>query len=209
MKKTIDINTWPRASAFKHFLNYSNPYYGICTEVDCTEAYHYAKEKGISFFLYYFYLSLKAANETPEFRIRLENGLPVIYDTVKGSPTILKNDGELGYAMMEYNNNFIDFQKAAQIEINEVKKQKQLDTSKDCPDTIYYSILPWIKFTAIEHPLDIPKTEGVPILTFGKMTDVNGRKIMPLAIHAHHALMDGMHMGKFIESFQRKLNDDK
>mgnify|MGYP000704679775 CR=1 FL=1 len=206
MKKSINLNTWPRASAFKHFSSYSNPYFGITSDVDCTEAYHYAKENALSFFLYYFYLSLQAANEVPEFRMRLEGGKPVIYDTIKGSPTILKDDGELGYAMMEYDEDFNTFYSLAQKEVKRVKSQDHLDTSKDCPDTIYYSVLPWVKFTAVEHPMDIPTTEGVPILTFGKMTDNNGRKIMPLAIHAHHGLMDGLHMAKFIKLFQEKLS---
>ncbi len=205
-KRSINLTDWPRASTFKHFTSYSNPYFGICTEVDCTKAYRYAKEKGMSFFLFYFYLSLQTANNIPEFRIRIEKGKAVIYDKVKGSPTIMKNDGELGYAMMEYDENFENFYRSAQAEVQRVKTQDHLDTSQDCPDTIYYSILPWVKFTSIEHPMNIPTTEGVPILTFGKMTEVNDRKTMPIAIHAHHALMDGMHMAKFVESFQNKLD---
>lgn len=205
MKKFINLNTWSRASAFKHFISYSNPYFGLTTTIDCTDAYKRAKDLGISFFLYYFYLSLKTANEIPEFRIRLENKKPVIFDKINGSPTIMRNDGEMGYAMLEYKDSFEDFLPEAIKEVNRIKTHPDLDTSKDCPETIYYSIMPWIKFTSVEHPMDLPNTEGVPILTFGKMTEKNGKKIMPLAIHAHHALMDGMHAAKFVELFQQKL----
>ncbi|MFA6618204.1 MAG: CatA-like O-acetyltransferase [Candidatus Neomarinimicrobiota bacterium] len=206
MKKYIDLKTWPRATAFQHFLPYSDPYFGMTCTIDCTNAYTRAKDLGISFFLYYFYLSLKTANEIPEFRIRLENKKPVIFDKVNGSPTIMRNDGEMGYAMLEYKDSLEKFLPDAEKEVHRVKTHPDLDTSKDCPETIYYSIMPWIKFTSVEHPVDLPNTEGVPIFTFGKMTTENGRKTMPLAIHAHHSLMDGAHAAKFIESFQNKLN---
>ncbi|MCF7832207.1 MAG: chloramphenicol acetyltransferase [Candidatus Marinimicrobia bacterium] len=207
MKQSIDLKTWPRASAFKHFVQYSDPYFGITTHIDCTEAYVRAKELGVSFFLYYFYLSLQAANEIPEFRCRIKDGKPVIYDTVNGSPTIMRDDGELGYAMLEYNTAFKTFLINAEKEIERVRAYPDLDTSKDCPETIYYSIMPWITFTSVKHPLDLPTTEGIPILTFGKMTEENGKKTMPLAVHAHHALMDGKHIAKFVESFQKKLSE--
>ena len=202
------MKTWSRASAFEHFMTYSNPYFGITCSIDVTQAYDIAKKRGVSFFLYYFYLSLQAANEIPEFRIRIENKKPVIFDQVNGSPTILRDDGEMGYAMLEYRDNLGEFLPGAQKEIHRVKTLPQLDTSKDCPETIYYSIMPWIKFSSVEHPLDLPTTEGIPILTFGKMSEENGRKTMPLAVHAHHALMDGLHISRFIESFQNKLNSE-
>ena len=205
-KKLIDLGKWKRSSAFKHFMSYSNPYFGITTTIDCTHAYTKAKELGVSFFLYYFYLSLKAANEIPEFRIRIDKGKPVIYDKVNGSPTILRDDGEMGYAMLEYTDTLDTFLPAAEAEIHRVKTLPDLDTSKDCPETIYYSIMPWVKFTSVEHPLDLPTTEGIPILSFGKMTEENGKKIMPIAIHAHHALMDGLHIHLFLEAFQKRLD---
>jgi len=206
MKQIININTWDRKGPFQHFLKYSDPYFGITTNVDCTEAYAKAKEMGVSFFLYYFYLSLDTANNIPEFRTRLEKKQPVIYDKVSGSPTVLRDDGGLGFAMLEYENTFEGFLKKATPELERVKTTPELDASKDCPETIYYSILPWIKFTSVKHPVDLLNTEGVPVLTFGKTFDENGRLMMPLGVHAHHALMDGMHVAQFIESFQEKLN---
>lgn len=205
MKQYIDLSTWKRTTAFTHFLKYSDPYFGITCTIDCTQAYAKAKELGVSFFLYYFYLSLASANALPEFRTRLEKGKAVIFDKVNGSPTILRNDGELGYAMLEYKDTFEEFLPEAEKEIQRVKTYPDLDTSKDCPETIYYSIMPWIQFTSVKHPLDLPNTEGIPILTFGKMFEENGKKLMPLGIHAHHALMDGMHVAQFVESFQKKL----
>lgn len=206
MKQSIDIDKWERAAEFRHFIHYSDPYFGVCVNVDCSRAYAAAKEKGISFFLYYFHRSLAAANALPSFRTRLENSKPVIYDLVHGSPTILRNDGGLGFALLLWEPDFRTFFHQAEKEIVTVKAQKALDASKDRPDTIYYSILPWLRFTAVSHPLDLPRTKGVPILTFGKCFEEKGRRFMPVAIHAHHALMDGLHISRFLELFEEGLN---
>ncbi len=206
MKHIIKLDTWERKDLFQHFIKYSDPYFGITTNIDCTQAYAKAKELGVSFFLYYFYLSLDTANTISEFRTRLEEGKPIIFDRICGSPTVLRNDGGLGFAMLEHKNSFEDFLKFAEPEIERIKTSSDLDTSKDCPETIYYSIIPWIKFTSVTHSMDLPNTEGVPILTFGKMFEENGRKMMPLGVNAHHALMDGMHVAKFVESFQERLS---
>ncbi len=206
MKHIINIDTWDRKSNFLHFMTYSNPYFGITCNVDCTKARKYAKAQGISFFLYYFYQSLSAANAIPVFRTRLEDKNPVIYDMVHGSPTVLRNDGGLGFAMLEYVDTLPEFLKKAVPELAQVKAQTYLDASQDCPDTIYYSILPWIRFTSVSHPLDLPNTEGVPIFTFGKTFNEEDRLMMPVGIHAHHALVDGMHIAEFVAAFQERLN---
>lgn len=206
MKHIININTWDRKSNFLHFMEYSHPYFGITTQIDCTIARANAKTQGISFFLYYFYHSLMTANSIPAFCTRLEGKSPVIYDVVHGSPTVLRNDGGLGFAMLQYSENFNDFLKTAIPELARVKAQTYLDASQDCPDTIYYSILPWIRFTSVSHPLDLPNTEGVPIFTFGKTFSEGDRLMMPVGIHAHHALVDGMHIAEFIDTFQERLN---
>ncbi|MDZ7820386.1 MAG: CatA-like O-acetyltransferase [Candidatus Marinimicrobia bacterium] len=206
MKHYINIETWERKGTFRHFLGYSNPYFGICTNVDCTQSYAAAKGKGIPFFLYYFYRSLQAANRIPPFRTRLEGDRPVIYDRVNGSPTVLRDDGGLGFALLEYRDTLEAFVPEAEYELRRVKSSPELDASKDYPETIYYSILPWIRFTSVSHPLDLPNTAGIPILTFGKMFREHERHMLPVGIHAHHALMDGMHVHRFLEAFQEGLD---
>ncbi|SDK18202.1 Chloramphenicol acetyltransferase [Pedobacter sp. ok626] len=48
--------------------------------------------------------------------------------------------------------------------------------------------------------------DSVPKISFGKLTEINGKREMSVSIHVHHALMDGYHVGKFIEAFQELMN---
>ena len=40
-----------------------------------------------------------------------------------------------------------------------------------------------------------------------EITTENGKKTMTMAIHVHHGLMDGYHMGEFLTLFQQLMNE--
>ena len=41
---------------------------------------------------------------------------------------------------------------------------------------------------------------------FGKFSEKNGRKMLPISVEGHHGLMDGFHLAKYLEAFQKELN---
>ncbi len=83
MKHIVDIETWERRDNYNFFRNFHNSWISITSEVDCTEAFPAAKAAKRSFFLYYLYAVLRAANEVKEFRFRTDkNGQVVYHDQV-------------------------------------------------------------------------------------------------------------------------------
>ena len=44
------------------------------------------------------------------------------------------------------------------------------------------------------------------IVEDGKTFEENGKTMLPLAIQVHHAVCDGYHVGKFIETLQANIN---
>ena len=71
MKKLIDLDNWNRKEHFLFFSKFEEPFFGVTVKVDCSTAYQKAKEKGVSFFLYYLYRALKTANKIENFRYRI------------------------------------------------------------------------------------------------------------------------------------------
>lgn len=49
--------------------------------------------------------------------------------------------------------------------------------------------------------------DSSPKITFGKMYTKDDRKMMAVSINAHHGLMDGLHVAKFLELFQKLMNE--
>jgi len=38
------------------------------------------------------------------------------------------------------------------------------------------------------------------------ITSETGKKTMAMSVHVHHGLMDGLHMGQFVDYFQELMN---
>jgi chloramphenicol O-acetyltransferase type A len=77
--KIIDINGWNRKEHFEFFSKMASPYFGISTEVDCTQAYKNAKENGYSFFAYYLHKSMIAVNAVEELKLRIVDNQVVLF----------------------------------------------------------------------------------------------------------------------------------
>src|SRR5665647_2144288 len=71
---------------------------------------------------------------------------------------------------------------------------------------MHYSTLPWADFTAVNHARRLDIGRSIPKITFGKLTREGEKMWLPVDIHANHAVMDGFHVGKFVERFQELLN---
>lgn len=202
MKKLIDLDNWNRKEHFLFFSKFEEPFFGVTVKVDCSTAYQKAKEKGVSFFLYYLYRALKTANKIENFRYRIIENQPYDFATVNASPTINRPDGTFGFAYMDYFEDEKQFYEKALQEIENVKNTNSLLPAVSGENVIHFSAIPWLDFTSISHARSFSHPDSCPKISFGKMTENNAVKEIPVSIHGHHALMDGYHAGLFIDKFQ-------
>ena len=211
MKQVINIENWNRKEHFNFFLNYDEPFWGIVSNVECTKGYNFCKENNISFFLHYFYHSLKAVNSIKEFRYRIENNLLVEYETIHASQTIEKEDKTFAFGLFPYFDNFDDFVKYSQQEIAEIKKTKGLGLERvDNPlrlDVIHFSVVKWLSFTGLTHARNFKFQDSIPKITFGKLFKEQDKLFLPVSINAHHSLMDGYHASLFFNLFENLINE--
>ncbi len=206
MKERIDINTWPRKDHFKFFSKFEEPFFGICTTVDCTRAYQECRDRNLSFFLYYLHASLVAANSIEGFRYRIMDGEVWLFNEVHASPTINRPDETFGFAYMDYHPDFAQFAVEAKKEVERVQSSTGLVPSVSGQNVIHYSSIPWINFTSISHARSFSFPDSCPKITFGKMTTDGNKQMMPVAVHVHHGLADGLHVARFLEKFQEQLS---
>lgn len=206
MKHKLNLDNWPRKQHFEFFNQFEEPYFGVTVNVDVTLAFEHAKTAGVSLFIYYLYQSLGAANMIEPFRYRVENGEVMVYDAVHASATINRPNGTFGFSYIIYDESFNAFLEGAEQEIGRVQSTTDLMPSTSGQNVIHYSTLPWINFTSISHARMFSYKESVPKISFGRITDIDGQKIMAMSVHVHHALMDGVHVGQYIQRFQDLLN---
>ena len=197
----LDIDNWVRKDHFHFFRKFEEPFFGLTVDVDCTLAYEFCKDTGKSFFLYHLYQSLRAANETEPFRYRIAGDAVRVYEQVNASPTINRTDGTFGFSYMDFCSDLDTFINHAKKEITRVQNSKGLVPAVTGENVIHYSSLPWIRFTSVSHARSFSYADSCPKISFGKMTDVAGKRSMPVSVHLHHALADGYHVGQFLDRF--------
>lgn len=207
MKKRFDVETWSRKDHFNFFNQFDEPFFGVTVDIDCTIAYHKCKKEGIGFFLYYLYQSLTAANAIENFRLRIEDHQIYLYDQVNASAVINRADNSFGFSYIDYFKDFKTFEAAAKIEIENVRNATGLNLKSNEANVIHISAMPFLKFTSLSHARSFSVKDSCPKFSFGKMTEVNGLKSIPLSIHVNHALADGYHVGLFVDNFQQRMNE--
>ena len=205
MKHFIDLSNWERREHFEFFSKFSDPFWGLTFNVDCTRAYQTAKKENHSFYLWYLFQSLKAINQCPAFKIRIEDGRPVIYDRIDASATVDRPDGTFGFSNIVYDDDFVVFQQNAKTEIARVRAGTGINPGVAGQNVIHYSAVPWISFSALSHAHHSGYADSVPKISFGKTFMFGNQMLMPVSVHAHHALVDGSHAGHFKELFQELL----
>ena len=208
MKTLLDLENWNRKEHFVHFKQMEEPFFGVTVEIDCTKAYQTAKELNVSFFIYYLHKTLAAVNSVENFKYRIADDKIYINDRIDASATIGREDGTFGFSLIEYHPDFNLFKQNALTEIERVQNTTGLFTrSFDDDNLIHFSAIPWINFTSISHARSYTFPDSCPKISFGKMiTSETGKRTISMSVHVHHALMDGLHVGRFIDRFEEEMN---
>lgn len=208
MRKRVNKEEWPRREHFEFFNAFEEPFFGVSVRINCTKAFKTAKEKNYSFFLYYLHASITAVNETEAFRYRIgEDDEVYLYDVIHPSATISRPDDTFGFCYMKYRDDFEEFCNSANREIEKVRNMKGLNPSgKDDKDVIHYSAIPWIDFQSLSHARSYSYKDSCPKISFGKLVKEGEEYFMSMSVHVHHALMDGKHVGEYIDSFRAQMN---
>ncbi len=203
--RKIDMETWERRALFDFFRPFTEPFHGVCLRVDCTATYRYAKQHDFSVFLSMLHRSLVAAQQVENFRTRIVDGTAWIFDEIDGGSAVGRPNGTIGFAHYPYRAGIAEFVREASVEVERVRQRNDLERPPQV-NLIRYSALPWLDFTSLSHARDMAREDSAPRITFGKMTEADGRRAMPVSIHVHHALADGLHVAQFVEHFQRLLD---
>ena len=208
MSDYLDIQSWSRRDLFEFFRDYTNPYFNVCTQIDITELKEFVRSQRrtkISLALHYF--ALRAANEIEPFRYRLKNGRIFVYDVVSGGTTVLLPNESFGYAYFEYQRDFEKFVRDMGRAVEEIRTGtgELKPTTRD--DVIYHTTLPWISFTSFAHARNKGRGDSIPRIVFGKFRNENNRWMLPISVEVHHALMDGLHVGKYLSRLEEAFAD--
>lgn len=204
----LDLDAWPRRSHFEFFRAYDNPWFNLCADVDVTALHGRSRsDGGPSFFAASLWCSLAAANEIEEFRYRIRGDGVIVHPAIHGGSTVLLPDGTFRFAYYDFDPDFARFVRHVGRVLDRVKIETgPLDPQEHRDDLIHYSVIPWVSFTSFSHARRWGTDDAIPKIVFGKHRESEGRRLMPVSVEVHHALVDGLHVGRFYEGLQRCLD---
>jgi chloramphenicol O-acetyltransferase type A len=203
--RNIDMQTWSRRQHFQVFSAFDHPHFSMCANVDLKTFYPVVKRRGISFTVATAYVLARAANAIPEFRYRIRPGEVVEHEVVHPSITFLTNEDLFTFCTLDYIEDFSLFAARAAEQIAHVKEHPTLEDEPGQDNLLFMTAIPWVSFTSFMHPTHLHPADSVPRFAWGKFFEEGKFVKMPLSVQAHHALMDGVHMGRFYAKVQDYL----
>jgi chloramphenicol O-acetyltransferase type A len=201
----INLETWSRRKHFKVFSAFDHPHAGLCANVDLTAFYPVVKQRGFSFTVAIVYVLGRAANAIPEFWYRIRGGEVVEHEIVHPSVTILTDEDLFSFCTIDYIEDFSLFAVRAAEQIAYVREHPTLEDEPERDDLLFMTAIPWVSFTSFMHPVHLQPADSVPRFAWGKFFEEGKFLKMPLSVQGHHALMDGIHIGRFYAEVQDYL----
>ena len=177
----------------------------MCANVDLTAFYPFIKQRGISFTVATVYVLARAANAVPEFRWRIREGGVVEHEIVHPSITILTNEDLFSFCTIEHTSDFSLFAARATEQMAYMREHLRLEDGPRQDDLLFMTAIPWVSFTSFMHAVQLHPADSVPRIAWGRFFEEGEFLKMPLSVQAHHALMDGLHLGRFYAEVQEYL----
>lgn len=215
MKHIVNIATWERRDNYNFFRNFHNSWISVTSEVDCTEAFPAVKASKRSFFLYYLYAILRAANEVKEFRYRTDNnGQVVFHDTVDIISPIAVPGKTFYTVRIPYHEDFEQFYAEAYDIVHHIPEDgdpygaEKVIAQQGDYDVIQLSATPQFYFTSLTYTQMAPdRPLDYPLMNAGKVVPREGRLVMPLAFTVSHAFVDGAHISLLFQKIEKILKE--
>jgi chloramphenicol O-acetyltransferase type A len=176
----------------------------MCANVDLTAFHPAIKQHGYSLTIAMVYVITRASNAIPEFRHRIREERVIEHEIVHPGFTFLTEEDAFSFCFVDYDEDFAAFEAKATERIAYVKENPWV---KQVPqdDVLYMTAIPWVSFTSFLHPMRLQPEDSIPRFVWGKFF-MEGELIkIPLGVQGHHALLDGVHAGKFYAEIQEYL----
>jgi len=203
----IDLETWPWRKHFELFSAYAYPYFNLCADIDVAPLVRAVKARRSSFTAHLLYPLARAANAIPELRHRIRGDGVIELGAVHPATTVLCEDDLFGFCFVEYVEDAGIFVQSAIEAIDCARRNPLIKDEPGRDDFLFMTAIPWVSFTSMIHPVPLSPPDSVPRIAWGRFRTEGERMPMPLSLHAHHGLVDGIHVGRFFKGVQALIDN--
>lgn len=201
--RELDLESWKRKDIFNLYYQFDIPQVSLCTPLNVTRVYEFAKLKDLSFYFCMCHVFYTALLKFEEFMIRSIKGKIVIEDG-EFVNICANREGEEIFKIIT-GRYYRDIEKFC----NETKKKLENQTTftEPLPPGVrrsqviaYISCAPWFEFTHLTHPQDVQRNSFVPHVSFDKMKiNEKGERFVNVSLQVNHAAIDGILIAKLLD----------
>lgn len=194
----VDLALYSRRHLFECFRNHPLPVLSISTAIDISGYGAAVQARGLRFYSTLCCLISRAINTSPCFRHRIVDAVLVEFPVVHPSITVALEDGNFSFADADYTGVFHDDYGRIRGAIDAARARPNQDFRGGLDNRFFLTHLPWLSFTGIQHPYT-PAYGSIPLISTGRSFRQDGKEMLPIAVQAHHALVDGVHVARLLE----------
>ncbi len=206
----IDIGTWKRKEHFAFFHGMDYPHYNICMNIDVSNFVQFARRHNLSFYYAMVFAGTSVLNQIENFRYRIRGDRVVLHDKVHPSFTDMDKAGAeelFKFVTPDLCDNIFEFERRAKETSENQQDYFEFGKLAGRDDLVYISCIPWISFTHISHTISFNKNDSVPRISWGKYFKHDDKILLPFSVQVNHALVDGYHVGKYVDRLQTFLDE--
>ncbi len=207
--KPLDVLSWKRREHFEKWKNFDEPFHGVVVRLDLTKCQLFCQRNNCKIFERYMFHFVDALNQSTPFKYRLIAGDPVVFDEVLSGLVVMRPDDTFAYGQLVMLDDFNEFKKQLSSEKERIVDRGTIHDAEKLVNITHFSVLPWTDFVGLSHARNYGDNDSIPKITFGKITENDGKYEMPVSVHVHHALVDGKDVADFINTFQKLLNENE
>ena len=201
-----------RRDRFDAFNAFENPLINLSFELDLPDFRPWCKAHQLPPFHFLLYCVLTTVREHDNFLYRIYEGEVIKIDEFFGSYTVINQDNNLNYTRFTMSadmNQFI----ARSIAARQVAETSGplVNTAaalspREQKNHIFITCLPWLRLSAIEHPIFHHHGADIPSIAWGKFGEARlGRMALPFSVQAHHGFVDGHHIHQLTEAVGARI----
>ena len=202
--RLLDKAAWPRREVYDFFSRMDDPFYMVTFQTDVTAVREYTKRNNLSFYYTMVYLCTAACNAVPAFRQVIRSGQVWELEARNPSFTDLHPGSEVFHIVtMPCAGTLAQFCRAAAEK--SAAQTTFLNQQAETDALIYYSCLPWVELTALTNERDHDPDDTVPRIAWGRYVQREGRLRLGVSLEVNHRLIDGLHIGQFVQALERRI----
>jgi chloramphenicol O-acetyltransferase type A len=202
--RPVDLATWPAADQFRFFRTYQRPHYAVTARVDVSRLM--AAKGRLPVFRTCLWAIGAALHAVPELRMRFRGDSVTLFDRLDLSPTIATGDGDFRYTYLPWTPDRAAFDATAARLIAAVRAGHPLNANSGAIEAVaYLSCLPWLDYTALDNALP-GADDCIPRVSWGRIVPRGTGHDMAMTLQVHHALVHGVHVGRFFAAVQAALD---